>query len=181
MRGIFVYRHFPQRTAEVDAEVRRARPPRTSAFTSAVLRGNPRMIIIQNTVISDDVRDNFFVCNLEACKGACCVEGDLGAPLEEAELRNSRSRNTLTSPPTSPRPAAPPSTQQGVVYRGLGGRLQHPHHQRPGVRLRPLRRARHPQVRHRAGLPGRGHELQEAHQLPPLPHSHHASTTASRP
>ncbi|MBG8553740.1 DUF3109 family protein [Hymenobacter guriensis] len=44
------------------------------------------MIIIQNTVISDDVRDNFFVCNLEACKGACCVEGDLGAPLETAEL-----------------------------------------------------------------------------------------------
>ena len=39
------------------------------------------MIIIQNTVISDDVRDNFFVCNLEACKGACCVEGDLGAPV----------------------------------------------------------------------------------------------------
>ena len=44
------------------------------------------MIILQNTVISDDVRDNFFVCNLEACKGACCVEGDLGAPLEEEEL-----------------------------------------------------------------------------------------------
>ncbi|UOQ70497.1 DUF3109 family protein [Hymenobacter cellulosilyticus] len=45
------------------------------------------MIIIQNTVISDDVRDNFFVCNLEACKGACCVEGDLGAPLETHELQ----------------------------------------------------------------------------------------------
>lgn len=44
------------------------------------------MIIIQETVISDDIADNFFVCNLEACKGACCVEGDLGAPLEEAEL-----------------------------------------------------------------------------------------------
>ncbi|AMJ65394.1 DUF3109 family protein [Hymenobacter sp. PAMC 26628] len=45
------------------------------------------MIIIQQTVISDDLADNFFVCNLEACKGACCVEGDLGAPLEEAELK----------------------------------------------------------------------------------------------
>lgn len=44
------------------------------------------MIVLQNTVISDDVRDQFFVCNLEKCKGACCVEGDLGAPLEEAEL-----------------------------------------------------------------------------------------------
>ncbi|MBD1395828.1 DUF3109 family protein [Pontibacter sp. JH31] len=44
------------------------------------------MIVLQNTVISDDIRDNFFVCNLEKCKGACCVEGDLGAPLEEDEL-----------------------------------------------------------------------------------------------
>lgn len=44
------------------------------------------MIVIQNTVISDDVAENFFVCNLEACKGACCVEGDLGAPLELEEL-----------------------------------------------------------------------------------------------
>ena len=44
------------------------------------------MIIIQDTVVSDDLAANFFVCNLEACKGACCVEGDLGAPLEDAEL-----------------------------------------------------------------------------------------------
>jgi hypothetical protein len=44
------------------------------------------MIVLQNTVISDDIRDNFFVCNLEKCKGACCVEGDLGAPLEQEEL-----------------------------------------------------------------------------------------------
>lgn len=44
------------------------------------------MIILQNTVISDDIRDKFFVCNLEKCKGACCVEGDLGAPLEGDEL-----------------------------------------------------------------------------------------------
>ena len=30
--------------------------------------------------------DEFFVCNLEKCKGACCVEGDLGAPLEDSEM-----------------------------------------------------------------------------------------------
>ena len=44
------------------------------------------MILIENTVISDDVADKFFVCHLEKCKGACCVEGDLGAPLEAEEL-----------------------------------------------------------------------------------------------
>ena len=38
-------------------------------------------------MISDDVRDQFFVCQLDKCKGACCVEGDLGAPLEEDELQ----------------------------------------------------------------------------------------------
>ena len=44
------------------------------------------MIIIQNTVISDDIRDHQFVCNLTRCLGACCVEGDQGAPLEADEL-----------------------------------------------------------------------------------------------
>jgi len=45
------------------------------------------MIVLQNTVISDDIKEKFFVCNLEKCKGACCVEGDLGAPLETEELQ----------------------------------------------------------------------------------------------
>ena len=44
------------------------------------------MIILDNAIISDDIKDNFFVCNLNKCKGVCCVEGDLGAPLEEEEL-----------------------------------------------------------------------------------------------
>lgn len=44
------------------------------------------MILIDNTVISDDIAEKFFVCKLDACKGACCVEGDLGAPLEDKEL-----------------------------------------------------------------------------------------------
>lgn len=44
------------------------------------------MIVIDQTIISDDIKDNFFVCNLDKCKGACCVEGDLGAPLEDSEL-----------------------------------------------------------------------------------------------
>lgn len=44
------------------------------------------MYIIQNVYISDDIIDECFVCDLEKCKGACCVEGDLGAPLEIDEL-----------------------------------------------------------------------------------------------
>tara|TARA_Y100000588_G_C13943884_1_gene791265 strand:+ start:419 stop:607 length:189 start_codon:yes stop_codon:yes gene_type:complete len=45
------------------------------------------MILVDNAVISDDIKEQFFVCDLEKCKGACCVEGDLGAPLEESELK----------------------------------------------------------------------------------------------
>lgn len=44
------------------------------------------MIELGKVILSDDVKERFFVCNLEKCKGACCVEGDLGAPLEEEEL-----------------------------------------------------------------------------------------------
>lgn len=44
------------------------------------------MIKVGEVLVSDDIKDKEFVCNLEKCKGACCVEGDFGAPLEENEL-----------------------------------------------------------------------------------------------
>ncbi|MBN8679706.1 MAG: DUF3109 family protein [Chitinophagales bacterium] len=44
------------------------------------------MIIVQDKLVSDDVVEQQFICNLSACKGACCWEGDFGAPLEKAEL-----------------------------------------------------------------------------------------------
>jgi len=44
------------------------------------------MIIIDSVLVSDMVVEEQFVCDLAKCKGACCVEGDLGAPLEEDEL-----------------------------------------------------------------------------------------------
>ncbi len=43
------------------------------------------MLQIENTIISLDIFEKKFVCNLGACKGACCVEGDSGAPLEAEE------------------------------------------------------------------------------------------------
>ncbi len=44
------------------------------------------MIAIQNTLVSDDIIENKFVCDLNKCKGECCVAGDMGAPLDEEEL-----------------------------------------------------------------------------------------------
>lgn len=44
------------------------------------------MIVIDNILISDDVIQQQFVCDLDRCKGGCCEEGDAGAPLDDAEL-----------------------------------------------------------------------------------------------
>jgi hypothetical protein len=44
------------------------------------------MMKVGEILVSDDIKEVEFVCHLEKCKGACCVEGDLGAPLEENEL-----------------------------------------------------------------------------------------------
>ncbi len=44
------------------------------------------MIPIQNTLVSNELIEKKFVCDLQRCKGACCVQGESGAPLEEEEL-----------------------------------------------------------------------------------------------
>lgn len=44
------------------------------------------MIPIDNTIVSDEILDIMFCCNLAACSGACCIEGNSGAPLEEEEI-----------------------------------------------------------------------------------------------
>lgn len=43
------------------------------------------MIEVENVLVHEDLISSQFACNLTKCKGACCVEGDAGAPLEAAE------------------------------------------------------------------------------------------------
>jgi len=45
------------------------------------------MIQIGKTLVSEDIIEKDFVCNLNACKGQCCIDGDAGAPLEDDELQ----------------------------------------------------------------------------------------------
>lgn len=45
------------------------------------------MIAIDNVLLSDDVIEAQFVCDLERCKGGCCVDGDCGAPLTDEEAK----------------------------------------------------------------------------------------------
>ncbi len=44
------------------------------------------MIRIDNTLISEEVIKKKFICDLNSCQGACCVEGDSGAPLIKEEV-----------------------------------------------------------------------------------------------
>jgi len=44
------------------------------------------VIVIDNKLVSDDVVEKQFVCDLAKCKGGCCEEGEAGAPLDKEEL-----------------------------------------------------------------------------------------------
>lgn len=45
------------------------------------------MFQLRKTIVSEDLLEKDFVCNLAACKGACCVDGEAGAPLTEEETK----------------------------------------------------------------------------------------------
>ena len=45
------------------------------------------MLQIGDALVSLDVVERHFVCNFDACRGACCIEGDAGAPITEEEYR----------------------------------------------------------------------------------------------
>ncbi len=59
-------------------------------------------ILDDQYILSEDLFDQNFVCNLEACKGACCWEGDAGAPLEEEEIRTLEKIYSKLKPYLSP-------------------------------------------------------------------------------
>lgn len=74
------------------------------------------MIVIENKIISDDVIENKFVCDLSKCKGGCCEEGDAGAPLAEEEL-------ALVD--THYKTIEPYLTQDSIKYIKKKGKYQH--------------------------------------------------------
>jgi len=46
------------------------------------------MIVIDNKLVSNEIIEEQFVCDLNKCKGGCCVDGEAGAPLAMDELEN---------------------------------------------------------------------------------------------
>jgi len=49
-------------------------------------RNSSTVIVIDNVLVSDQVVEKQFVCDLAKCKGGCCEDGDAGAPLDKEEL-----------------------------------------------------------------------------------------------
>ncbi len=45
------------------------------------------MIQIQDTLVTLDIVERFFCCDLEKCLGECCIEGDAGAPITQEEKK----------------------------------------------------------------------------------------------
>lgn len=80
------------------------------------------MIQIEDAIVSLDVIDKYFLCDLSKCKGECCVEGESGAPLEEEEKAKLEEVLPLIWDDLSPEAQAV-IEQQGVSYVDNDGDL----------------------------------------------------------
>lgn len=56
------------------------------------------MIIVEDVILSEQILERKFACQLNQCKGACCVEGDAGAPLLKSELNEIADRLDAIKP-----------------------------------------------------------------------------------
>jgi len=78
------------------------------------------MLQIQDTLVSLDLAERYFCCDLEACKGQCCLDGDAGAPLAEGEA--DQIRNILSEIWGDLLPAAQREIEEnGVSYTDIEG------------------------------------------------------------
>ena len=80
------------------------------------------MLQIQDVVVSFDVLKEKFLCDLSACHGACCIEGDAGAPVELDEVEKLEEVLPVIWDDLLPE-ARTVIEQQGVVYTDCEGDL----------------------------------------------------------
>ena len=73
------------------------------------------MFQIQNTLVSLDLAEEFFCCDLEKCLGACCIEGDAGAPVTLDEVAKIEEALPTIEPDMLPR-AVSEVEENGVAY-----------------------------------------------------------------
>jgi hypothetical protein len=80
------------------------------------------MVQIGNVVVALDVFTEKFICNPDACKGGCCIEGDAGAPVEREELEQLENLLPIVWDDLSPEAQAV-IKKQGVYYYDRDGEL----------------------------------------------------------
>lgn len=80
------------------------------------------MIRIGDAVVSLDVIERFFCCDLTDCKGACCIEGDAGAPITEEEEKALKASLPFVKEYLPPQ-AMQVIEAQGVSYTDMEGDL----------------------------------------------------------
>ncbi|MDR3340559.1 MAG: DUF3109 family protein [Candidatus Symbiothrix sp.] len=78
------------------------------------------MIQIYDTIVSLAILEENFICDLSACKGICCVEGESGAPVEEDEVAELEKVLPVVWDDLSPE-AQKVINEQGVVYMDEDG------------------------------------------------------------
>ena len=80
------------------------------------------MFQIQDTLVTLDLAERFFCCDLDKCLGACCIEGDAGAPVTEREVAEIEKVLPEVERDMLPR-AIEEVRQQGVAYTDEEGDL----------------------------------------------------------
>lgn len=80
------------------------------------------MLQIRDTLVSLDLVERFFVCDLDRCLGACCIEGDAGAPLTDEEFEELNTRIDELIPLMTPA-ARQVAKEQGAGYYDCEGDL----------------------------------------------------------
>lgn len=73
------------------------------------------MLQIQDTLVTLDLAERFFCCDLDKCLGACCIEGDAGAPVTEAEVEEIKKALPAIESEMLPR-AIEEVKENGVAY-----------------------------------------------------------------
>lgn len=80
------------------------------------------MIQIQNTLLSDEILEVQFICDLCKCKGECCVEGESGAPITQEEFQQINEILPLIWDELTPK-AREVINEQGIAYTDYDGEL----------------------------------------------------------
>jgi hypothetical protein len=80
------------------------------------------MILIDDKVVSRDIIEEYFCCDLDACLGECCIEGDAGAPITDEERQNLEAALPVVWDDLTPA-ARRIINEEGVSYHDRDGEL----------------------------------------------------------